>query len=206
MRNFAEEYKCSYLLHFLSSTSYNVIRAEDLEDVMKEPDLISKGIYYHFLEDFLGTGLLTSTDTKWHNRRKLLTPSFHFSILERFLDTFKSYSQKFVKDLRYFAGQEVVLLEHIPKATLNIICESALGIKLNETGSADYYRETIRNIEHLQIERSANFWMYFDWIYNWFGNKAQLVKECDKAHTFTSDIIDKRSRDFKGGYGGLGTK
>ncbi|KAL5283680.1 hypothetical protein ACFFRR_006135 [Megaselia abdita] len=205
-RGFANEYKCSYLLHFLVATSYNVIRAEDLEDVMKEPDLITKGVYYHFLEDFLGSGLLTSAGNKWHNRRKLLTPSFHFTILERFIDIFRSESGKFVKDLVPLAGEQLVLQEVIPKTTLNIICESALGIKLSEVDSADFYRKTIKKIEHLEMERSGNFLMYFDFIYNWFGTKTELVKECSKAHTFTSEIINKRREGFQGGDGGVGRK
>lgn len=205
-RGFAKKYKRSYLLHFLAGTSYNVIRAEDLEDVMKEPDLITKGVYYHFLEDFLGSGLLTSTGEKWHMRRKLLTPSFHFTILERFIDTFRNESSKFVKDLMPLVGQNLVLQQHIPKATLNIICESALGIKLNEVDSADFYRKTIKKIEHLEMERSGNFLMYFDFIYNWFGTKAELLKECVKAHKFTSEIINKRREGFQGGDGGVGEK
>lgn len=205
-RGYANKYKRSYLLHFLVATSYNIIRAEDLEDVMKETDLITKGVYYHFLEDFLGSGLLTSTDNKWHNRRKLLTPSFHFTILERFLGTFKNESTKFVKDLMPLTGHKIVLQQHIPKTTLNVICESALGIKLSEVDSADFYRKTIKKIEHLEMERSSNFLMYFDFIYNLFGRKAELVKQCSKAHKFTSEIINRRRNEFRGGDGGSEVK
>lgn len=173
---------------------------------MKEPDLITKGVYYHFLEDFLGSGLLTSTDSKWHNRRKLLTPSFHFTILERFIDTFRNESLKFVHDLMPFTGQKLVLQQHIPKTTLNVICESALGIKLSEVDSADFYRKTIKKIEKLEMERSGNFLMYFDFIYNWFGTKTKLLMYCSKAHKFTSDIIKRRREGFQVGDGGSGKK
>lgn len=206
IRNLSNKYQESFLLHVVLGSAYQIIRAEDLEDVMKEPDLITKGIYYHFLEDFLGEGLLLSTDKKWHSRRKLLTPSFHFNILERFLDTFRNESVKFVEELKPFVGKELVLQNHIPKATLNMICETALGVKLDEIDKTDYYRKTINKIEFLEMERAGNILMYFDVIYKWFGRKKEYVNQCNEAHKFTSQIINNRRAAFQGGNGGHGKK
>lgn len=206
IRGLANEYKESFLLHFFLGCAYQVIRAEDLEDVMKESNLITKGVYYHFLEDFLGQGLLLSTDQKWHSRRKLLTPSFHFNILEKFLDTFRNESSRFVERLNQFVGKDVVLHDHIPKATLNMICETALGVKLSEIDASDHYRKTINKIEYLEMERAGNIMMYFDPIYKLFGRKKEYVEQCDQAHKFTSGIINSRRKGFQGGDGGSGKK
>lgn len=185
------------MLHVVGGCAYGIIRAEQLEDIMKEPDLITKGVYYDFLKDFLKEGLLVSTDMKWHSRRKLLTPSFHFTILENFLDTFRNESNKFVETLKPFIGKDLVLQDHIPKATLNMICETALGVKLNEIDTSDYYRKTITKIEHMEMERAGNIFMYSDLIYKWFGKKKDYVRECDEAHKFTSQIINGRRKNFQ---------
>lgn len=166
---------------------------------MKEPDLITKGVYYHFLEDFLGEGLLLSTDQKWHSRRKLLTPSFHFNILEKFLNTLRNESTRFVEHLDQLVGEDLILQDHIPKATLNMICETALGVKLSEIDASNHYRKTINKIEHLEMERAGNIVMYFDTMYKWFGRKKEYVKQCDEAHKFTSEIINSRRKGFQGG-------
>lgn len=48
-----------------------------------------KSMFYHFLEPFMGQGLLISGGSKWFQRRKILTPAFHFNILQQFSKMFQ---------------------------------------------------------------------------------------------------------------------
>lgn len=78
---------------------------------------------YTFLQPFLGTGLLTSTGKKWHQRRRILTPGFHFNILQDFFGVFKDESKKLVQVLKDESLNEngTVLQSIMSKATLNTI-------------------------------------------------------------------------------------
>lgn len=60
-----------------------------MKRIITNPKHIEKSFTYKFLHTLLGTGLLTSTGEKWFSRRKLLTPAFHFNILNGFQSTFK---------------------------------------------------------------------------------------------------------------------
>lgn len=51
----------SYLEYGLAMALYNIIDADNAEMILSNPNLITKGIGYEFLQPALRTGLLTST-------------------------------------------------------------------------------------------------------------------------------------------------
>lgn len=65
----------------------------------------------------------TSTGEKWKNRRKLITPSFHFRILDEFFKVFVEQTGVLlsildnVKDKDYFD-----IYPYLTRYTLDIIC------------------------------------------------------------------------------------
>lgn len=76
--------------------------------------------------------------SKWFQRRKILTPAFHFKILERFVEVFDKHSCTFVEILsKYKNTDEVELMPLIGLCTLDIICEAAMGVEINAQQNAD---------------------------------------------------------------------
>jgi cytochrome P450 family 4 len=73
---------------------------KDVEKVLLSQKCLRKSVVYKCLDDWLATGLLTSSGAKWHSRRKIITPAFHFKILDQFVATFEKHSAKFVENLR----------------------------------------------------------------------------------------------------------
>jgi cytochrome P450 len=111
---------------------------KDVEKVLLSPKCLQKSDQYKMLGDWLSTGLLTSTGPKWHSRRKIITPAFHFSILEQFVPTFEKHSTKFVEKLRESKMNCFFnISEPLMKCTLNVICETAMGLELNSQNNSD---------------------------------------------------------------------
>lgn len=97
MRESALKYKGTARFWAFGVLHVSIVRAIDLELLMTSSKYITKSKLYHFGESFFGTGLLTSTGQKWFQRRRILTPAFHFTILQDFLQIFK-----YIKILLFF--------------------------------------------------------------------------------------------------------
>lgn len=126
--------------------------------ILTNMKLITKSSEYEFIKPWLNTGLLTSTGQKWISRRKILTPAFHFRILDDFVDIFDKQSRILVKKLKDFEGRgEFNIFPITALCALDVICgkyklrnyiqqgvncdclslESAMGISLNSQSGYD---------------------------------------------------------------------
>lgn len=66
---------------------------------------------------------ISSTGNKWRSRRKLLTPTFHFTILEDFLDVMNEQATILVNKLEKHVNQEAFnCFFYITLCALDIIC------------------------------------------------------------------------------------
>lgn len=70
-----------------------------IEGVLSSQQIIKKSSFYDILVDWLGRGLVTSSGKKWHTRRRIITPTFHFKILEQFIEIFDQQSTVLVKKM-----------------------------------------------------------------------------------------------------------
>lgn len=60
---------------------------------------------------------------KWKKHRKMLTPAFHFKILEEFLDVFEVYSNILIKKLENEVDKNSIdIYPYITLCSLDIIC------------------------------------------------------------------------------------
>ena len=62
------------------------------------------------------------TGRKWHQRRKLLTPTFHFQILEDFVHVFNEQSAVLVEKLNEKIAQDFDIFPYITRCKLDVIC------------------------------------------------------------------------------------
>ena len=96
-----------------------------------------KSFFYDFLHPWFGTGLLTSHGEKWQNRRRLITPTFHFEILNDFLQVMNEQAEILTNILESDLKKtnknvlELNIFKKMCLCTLDIICETAMGQNVN---------------------------------------------------------------------------
>ena len=107
---------------------------EPVEEILSSNEHISKSGEYVYLQPWLGTGLLTSTHKKWRTRRKLLTPAFHFRILDDALHVFneqgKILADCLLQDSQLATDHTLDIFPYATRCTLDIILETSMGQQL----------------------------------------------------------------------------
>lgn len=110
----------TWIVHKLA---FIIRKPELLETILTSTKYITKSSLYDFLDLWLGDGLLLSTGSKWHSRRKIITPAFHFKILEDFVEIFDRQSKILAKKLvKHADGKEFNIYPYVTLAALDVVC------------------------------------------------------------------------------------
>lgn len=107
---------------------------EDIEVILTDQRFLEKSEEYNAARKWLQDGLLTvSKREKWQKRRKILTPAFHFSILEDFVQVMNQQATILTKILRekHANGEEFDIFPYISLYAMDVICETSMGTKIN---------------------------------------------------------------------------
>ncbi|CAA9999652.1 unnamed protein product [Nesidiocoris tenuis] len=90
-----------------------------------------KGFEYSYLHPWLKEGLLVSTGRKWFERRKTLTPSFHFKILGDNVSSIENNAKIFVKKMLAQGSSPFNVEAFINSCTLQVICH--IGFSMSQS-------------------------------------------------------------------------
>ncbi|XP_014484841.1 PREDICTED: cytochrome P450 4C1-like isoform X2 [Dinoponera quadriceps] len=155
---------------------------------------IVKGYEYKLLKSWLGEGLLISKGMKWQKRRKILTPAFHFSILKQFVEILIEEGNRAAESLKN-TEESVIddLLHFTSHHTLNAICETSMGISLQDARSShEEYRHTVHDMGKFVIKRLFRPWLINDTLFNLTSMGRTHNKYLNILHSFTRKIIAER--------------
>ncbi|XP_005177401.2 probable cytochrome P450 4d14 [Musca domestica] len=175
------------------------------ETILSSQGFISKAFIYDMLSPWLGDGLLLSSGSKWHSRRKMLTPTYHFKILEQFVEVFDQQSRVLVKRLYNVADGKTALdmFPVICLTALDIITETAKGVKVNAQDHPEFpYAKSVKDATNVIATRAMKPVQYFQlgFLLTAFPSYLKLRKSIQVMHEFTDKVIADRKRKLESGF------
>lgn len=177
-----------------------VTDAKIVEQVLRNPQFNTKGLMYNFLVPWLHTGLLTSTGEKWKRRRRLLTPAFHFAILKSYFETMKEQVETLLEVVKDQGTDRALdVRELITNCTLDIICETAMGVHPNaqRSGNNNEYVSAVKKSNELIMHRMAHPYLWPDLLYNVMPAGRQLGGYLKILHDYTRKTIKDRQKELE---------
>ncbi|XP_044271096.1 cytochrome P450 4c3-like isoform X2 [Tribolium madens] len=170
-----------------------------LKCVLSSKKILNKSEDYLYLRPWLGTGLLTSGGTKWKKHRKIITPAFHFQILKQFIEVFESGGNRFIQKLQKEVGKKSIdIYPFVNLCTLDIICESAMGISINAQfdDNSDYVR-SVKAMCKVTMERPFHILEMNDVTFPLTKNYYIQNKSLNILHNQTNSVISKRRQKLQ---------
>jgi len=173
---------------------------EIAEPVLNSSKHITKSFDYELFVPWLGRGLLISNGAKWTFRRKLLTPSFHFKVLNDYAKVMQEKCKTFQECL--FAAVEknpdgLNISPYISRLALDIICQTAMGVCVEaQSNPENQYLKDVGRISEILFCRGIKPWLWNPIINCIIGTGFEERKLRQKLHHFTNSVIRERKQSF----------
>lgn len=172
-----------------------------VEAVLSSNALVEKSVEYSWLKPWLGDGLVTSNRVVWKTRRKILTPAFHFKILQDFLPVMNEQAKVLVRKIHRLHREGKTtpypdVLELVTLCTLDTICETAMGISIKAQETDSLYVKSLHRLSKLIIYRLTRPWLWPDWVF-FISPPGREFRRCLKVmKDFTNEVIADRKKEW----------
>uniref|UniRef100_A0A6P4E4T8 Cytochrome P450 4e2 n=1 Tax=Drosophila rhopaloa TaxID=1041015 RepID=A0A6P4E4T8_DRORH len=179
-----------------------VTSSKYMEFILSSQTLITKSDIYQLTHPWLGLGLLTSTGSKWHKHRKMITPAFHFNILQDFHEVMNENSNKFINHLKKVAAGDNIFdfQDQAHYLTLDVICDTAMGVSINAMENhTSSIVQAFKDMCYIINMRAFHPLKRNELLYRLAPDYPAYRKTLNTLQDFTNDIIEKRIAAHKSG-------
>ncbi|XP_063696377.1 cytochrome P450 4d2-like [Culicoides brevitarsis] len=163
------------------------------EAIVNNPKF-GKAAEYKMLRPWLGDSLVMSEGEKWHKMRKLITPAFHFQILERFIPVFEEQTDIMIDLIRQEMSNPkgIDVFPKFHNLTLDIISETSMGVHLNaQVSSHSPFIDANLKVINIVEERVFSGYLSVDWLFR----LSNLYKIQKTNIAIINDFVDNVIRE-----------
>ncbi|KAL0269410.1 UNVERIFIED_CONTAM: hypothetical protein PYX00_007153 [Menopon gallinae] len=196
---YSKEYDGLFKLWIGTRPFVFITTAEYAQPILSSTIHIDKSYEYKFLYPWVGNGLVTSNGSTWHEKRKFLTPAFHYSILEDFIEPIIEQSQILVERLLTKVDQPPFNVVSFTKLfALDVICVTAMGKCVNAQKNEDHkYVKAVDGINTILQRRFITPWLKPDFIFSRCHLGRKQVEYVKTINDFVDNVIADRKRSMR---------
>ncbi|XP_051155980.1 cytochrome P450 4C1-like [Leptopilina boulardi] len=181
---------------FLDSYLF-ISKPRHMEAILPKMETITKAALYQKYNIWLGNGLITASGEKWFHNRKILTPAFHFGVVDQFMETMSEKAEILVEcienEIKENAGESIDFYKHSVRCALDIICETSMGANIDVQRNQDIeYIKALEVLLQVLVKRIFYPWLNYDWIFYKTKMGKDFKRSVELTNNFTIGIIKKR--------------
>ena len=139
---------------------------------------------------------MTSDGDLWKERRRLITPAFHFDILNGFLPVMERCVKELIEIFDEHAEKDTSfnVLNMGTKLTMSVICETSMGqrLPLNEENGDDDFKSLYESASNLIVRRFFRPWLFSDFLYSLSKEGKLFSKQRHALRCWVKNIIEDR--------------
>ncbi|KAI1299276.1 Cytochrome P450 4V2 [Halotydeus destructor] len=173
-----------------------LFKPNTVQAILSNAAVIDKSHEYSMVECWLGKGLGTRNGDEWRTRRKVLGPAFHFTVLQDFIPIINEQSRIFCQVLQNKSDTDDISQLSI-NCALDIICETALGVKLNtQREPLNAYAKALHRVTEIFVVRILSPWLWPDMVFFNLPLGREMTRQIAILHAFTRGVIRNRKNDL----------
>lgn len=173
---------------------------KSIESILTNGQNLNKAFLYEMMKPWIGNGILMIEKSKWRSRRKVLTPAFHFRVLDDYAPTMNRRAREMISRLDTMGTDFFDVLPVVRFAAFGILFETALGVQIDE---AEVQRMRLLEINDeigaSVIARMMNLLHWSDIIYSMTQASRDFRKNINFIHEYNRKIVKQRLSEYKMG-------
>lgn len=182
----------------------NVYHPETIREVLKHSikprNIGAVSTTYDMGLRWLGEGLILTNGQRWYRNRRLLTPSFHFEILKKYIKVYNSCAKIFMSKIvgNIHSRISVDIQPMVSRYTLDVILQCAFSLESNCQceNKPGTYAKAIAELQLLWMERMLNPLHFFEFIYRMSSKGRRFYHLCNVVHAEAEALIKKRRKEL----------
>ncbi|KAK9875039.1 hypothetical protein WA026_005844 [Henosepilachna vigintioctopunctata] len=189
-RKRALEYYPIYRQKIFNRNIVFLLNPEDIEVILGATNSSIKGSYYDPFRKLIGNGMAVSNGKSWYNRRKVLTRSFYFSNLRKYISIFNKEINSLVSRLQKNLSVPVDVSFHVENMAFKMTNATILGIESSlSDNEAKSYIDTIKTVTEMMLLEATKPQLKLMWPLS-NHNKQQEIS-VNKMDTYISKVIQE---------------